>query len=260
MPKFSANLSTMFQEHPFLDRFAAAKSAGFDAVEFQFPYAFPVADVVSRVEALGLEVILFNLPPGDFARGERGIACLPGREAEFRDGIDLALSYALPLRCKTLNCLAGLLPEAVSRDEAHRTLLANLAMAAERLAANGIQLVIEPINSYDMPRFFVNRSSEALALMEALKPHDVKLQYDVYHMQRMEGELMNTLTRLLPRIGHIQIADNPGRHEPGTGEINFPAVFRHLDVIGYTGLVGCEYTPKAGTVDGLVWREQMGLA
>jgi hydroxypyruvate isomerase len=259
MPRFSANLSTMFQEHPFLDRFEAAKKAGFDAVEFQFPYAFTISDIAARVRDLGLEVILFNLPPGDFARGERGIACHPGREAEFRDGIGQALDYAGVLACKTMNCLAGLLPEDVSRAAAQATLLGNLSAAASALAESGVQLVIEPINSYDMPRFLVNRSSEALQLMDQLKPHDVKLQYDVYHMQRMEGELFQSLTRLLPRIGHIQIADNPGRNEPGSGEINFPNLFRHLDQIGYAGWVGCEYTPKAGTLAGLGWRESMGL-
>lgn len=258
MTRFSANLSTLFSELPFLDRFAAARTAGFDAVEFQFPYAFDRADIAARVKDLGLDVILFNLPPGDFAAGERGIACHPGREAEFKTGIDEALRYAEVLNCRMMNCLAGLLPQNTSKDEGARALFGNLSVAAPALAKAGVQLVVEPINSYDMPRFFLNRSSEAIELLDRLRPHDVKLQYDVYHMQRMEGELFNSLGKLLPRIGHIQIADNPGRNEPGTGEINFPNLFRHLATIGYRGWIGCEYNPKAGTLEGLGWRETMG--
>lgn len=260
MPRFSANLSTMFQEHSFLDRFEAARREGFDAVEFQFPYAFAPEEIAARVKALALEVVLFNLPPGDFSKGERGIACHPGRASEFREGLALARRYAAALGCRTVNCLAGILPQQVSREAGREALLANLSVAAAEMAESGIQLVIEPINSHDMPGFFLNRSSEALALMDELRPLEVKLQYDVYHMQRMEGELFQSLTRLLPRIGHIQIADNPGRHEPGTGEINFPNLFRLLDRIGYAGRVGCEYTPRAGTHEGLAWRDSMGLA
>jgi hydroxypyruvate isomerase len=260
MPRFSANLSTMFTEVPFLDRFSAARAAGFAAVEFQFPYAFPAEDIARRAEKQGLEIVLFNLPPGDFAGGERGIACLPGREVEFREGIAQALAYAARLNCRKINCLAGLKPESVAAGVARSTLTRNLSVAASLLAENSIQLLIEPINSFDMPRFFLNRSAEALAVMDDVRPCDVKLQYDVYHMQRMEGELFATLERLLPRIGHIQIADVPGRHEPGSGEINFPNLFRHLDGLGYAGWVGCEYTPKSGTHAGLAWRDAMGLS
>ena len=256
MPKFAANISTMFTEVPFLDRFAAAKAQGFRAVEFQFPYPFALADIAVRVEDLDLEVVLFNLPPGNFEAGERGIACHPGRQREFEAGIGEALRYAKRLRCRKLNCLAGLLPDGVSRDAGLAPLLQNLSVAAESLTENGIQLLMEPINTFDMPRFFLSRSSEALSVMDALRPLDGKLQYDVYHMERMEGELFTFLKRLLPRLGHIQIADTPGRHEPGTGEINFPNLFRHLDAAGYDGWVGCEYFPSASTAEGLRWMQE----
>lgn len=245
----------MFTELPFLDRFAAAQAAGFKAVEFQFPYQFRPEDIAARVNGLGLKVVLFNLPPGDFAAGERGIACHPGRRREFAGGITRAMHYASLLDCRTINCLAGVRPAAVPREQSLAELQHNLSVAAAALAESNIQLVIEPINTHDMPGFLLNHSADAVAVMDNLKPHDVKLQYDVYHMQRMEGELLNTLTRLLPRIGHVQIADTPGRHEPGTGEINFRSVFRHLDTIGYDGWVGCEYTPVASTVAGLGWRD-----
>ncbi len=255
MPRFSANISTLFTELPFLERFAAARSAGFDAVEFQFPYEFTPEAISERVKDNGLAAVLFNLPPGNFAAGERGIACHPGREGEFAAGVGEALHYAGILDCRTINCLAGLLPTHVSQADGRTVLKENLSVAAGILAKNGIQLVIEAINSFDMPRFFLNRSADAMALIDELRPFDVKFQYDVYHMQRMEGELFATIQRLLPRIGHIQIADVPGRHEPGTGEINFPNLFRHLDAIGYSGWVGCEYVPRKSTGEGLVWSQ-----
>ena len=253
MPRFSANVSTLFTELPFLDRFAAAREAGFEAVEFQFPYEFTPQEIAARVKDAGLMVVLFNLPPGDFAAGERGLACHPRREKEFAEGVSEALRYAAMLDCRTINCLAGLLPLKVSEAEGRMALKTNLSVAAGIMAKNGIQLVIEAINSFDMPRFFLNRSADAEVLMDELQPLDVKFQYDVYHMQRMEGELFNTVRRLLPRIGHIQIADVPGRHEPGTGEINFPNLFRHLDAIGYGGWVGCEYVPRTSTGQSLAW-------
>ncbi len=253
MPRFSANVSTLFTELPFLDRFAAAREAGFEAVEFQFPYDFTPQEIAARVKDAGLMVVLFNLPPGDFAAGERGLACHPRREKEFAAGVSEALRYAAMLDCRTINCLAGLLPIKTSEAEGRMALKTNLSVAASIMAKNGIQLVIEAINSFDMPRFFLNRSADAEVLMDELQPLDVKFQYDVYHMQRMEGELFNTVRRLLPRIGHIQIADVPGRHEPGTGEINFPNLFRHLDAIGYGGWVGCEYVPRTSTGKSLAW-------
>jgi hydroxypyruvate isomerase len=259
MPRFSANVSTLFTELPFLDRFAAAREAGFEAVEFQFPYDFTPQEIAARVKDAGLMVVLFNLPPGDFAAGERGLACHPRREKEFAAGVSEALRYAAMLDCRTINCLAGLLPIMTSEAEGRMALKTNLSVAAGIMAKNGIQLVIEAINSFDMPRFFLNRSADAEVLMDELQPLDVKFQYDVYHMQRMEGELFNTVRRLLPRIGHIQIADVPGRHEPGTGEINFPNLFRHLDAIGYGGWVGCEYVPRTSTGKSLAWlRTWMG--
>lgn len=259
MPRFSANISTLFTELPFLDRFLAARDAGFEAVEFQFPYDFAPQEIAARVNETGLRVVLFNLPPGDFAAGERGFACHPGRDKEFATGVSDALRYAAMLGCGTINCLAGLLPPDVSQAEGRMAFKTNLSVAAGIMAKNGIQLVIEAINSLDMPRFLLNRSADAERLMDELQPLDVKFQYDVYHMQRMEGELFNTIRQLLPRIGHIQIADVPGRHEPGTGEINFPNLFRHLDAIGYDGWVGCEYIPRTSTAESLAWsRTWMG--
>ncbi len=259
MPRFAANLSMLFTELPFLDRFAAARAVGFAAVEFQFPYAHAVAELSSRVKDNGLEVVLFNLPPGEFEIGERGIACLPGREAEFASGVEVALRYANELNCPKINCLAGFKPAGLDRGEALAVLLSNLSYAAGKLSDHAIQLIVEPLNTFDMPGFLLNRSADALAVMDALGPANVKLQYDLYHMQRMEGELMATLSRLLPRIGHIQLADVPGRHEPGTGEINYRNVFSHIDTIGYDGWVGCEYKPLTTTQDGLGWLAAHGI-
>lgn len=259
MIKFAANLSTMFGEVPFLERFAAARKAGFKAVEFQFPYAFGANDVAARSRDSGLEVVLFNLPPGDFDKGERGIACHPDRIAEFQEGVDRALEYAAALSCRTINCLAGIKPAELDRSEAFDTLCENLSYAAKRLQEKGVALVIEPINGIDIPGFFLNRSSEAMAAIDQVASPNLKLQYDLYHMQRTEGELSATLTRLMPRIGHIQIADPPARHEPGTGEINFPNMLKHIDALGYAGWIGCEYKPRGGTEDGLSWLTDMGF-
>jgi hydroxypyruvate isomerase len=253
MPRFCANISMLFTEQPFLDRFAAASSAGFAAVECQFPYVAPPGDIADRLERHGLAHVLINLPAGDWSKGDRGIACDPSRVGEFRDGVGHALSYAAAMKCRMINCLAGIKPAHVPRETALATMSANIAFAANELARAGIELVIEPINRFDVPGFLLNRSSEALDVIDAAGAGGVKLQYDIYHMQRMEGELAATIERLLPRIGHIQIADTPGRHEPGTGEINFPFLFKHLDRLGYRGWVGCEYSPASGTVDGLGW-------
>jgi hydroxypyruvate isomerase len=253
MPKFCANLSMLFNEHPFLDRFAAAARAGFKGVEFLFPYVAPKADLAERLGANGLTQVLFNLPPGHWDKGERGIACHPDRVGEFNDGVGQAIDYAKALDCRMINCLAGIAPKDVPREKALETLVSNVSFAAAALEREGILLVIEPINFYDIPGFLLNRSADGIAVIEASKSANVKLQYDLYHMQRMEGELAATSEKLLPRIGHIQLADNPGRNEPGTGEINYPFLFSHLDRIGYTGWIGCEYRPKAGTVEGLGW-------
>jgi hydroxypyruvate isomerase len=255
MPRFAANLSYLFAEHDFLDRFAAARRAGFSAVEFHFPYGYSAAEIADVSTAADVEIVLFNLPPGDWTAGDRGIACHPARMSEFREGVGLAIDYAKALRVARLNCLAGLHPEGVSTDRARLTLLENLRFAAQALARENIALVIEPINTRDMPGFFVSTSRQALALIDAVGNDNLKLQYDIYHAQVMEGNLAVTLQENLARIGHIQLADNPGRHEPGSGEINFPFLFAHLDRIGYTGWIGCEYAPAATTEAGLIWLE-----
>lgn len=253
MPRFAANLTLLFTELPFLERFAAARTAGFSAVECQFPYAHDKAALVEQLQAHGLQQVLLNLPAGDWDAGERGIACHPDRVAEFRAGIDRAIDYATALACPQVNCLAGIVPAGVSPAQAEATFIDNLRHAAARLQSAGIRLLIEPINRYDIPGFFLTTTAQAAALIEAVGSDNLYIQYDLYHAQRMEGELAATVQKHLPRIAHIQLADNPGRHEPGTGEINFAFLFRHLDAIGYTGWVGCEYKPQAGTVDGLGW-------
>ncbi len=253
MPKFAANLSMLFTEHDFLDRFSAAASAGFRGVEYLFPYDYPAADVSRTLRNAGLEQVLFNLPSGDWAAGERGIACLPDRVDEFKTGVAKAISYANALGCKRVNCLAGKVPVGVAREDAHGTFVTNLRFAAAELERAGIALVAEAINTYDIPAFFLARSDQAFAIVEEVGSKNLTLQYDIYHMQRMEGELAATMRANLARIGHVQLADNPGRHEPGTGEINYPFLFDFLDAIGYTGWIGCEYVPSNGTVDGLGW-------
>jgi len=257
MPRFAANLSMLFTELPFLERFAAARAAGFTAVEYLFPYDYPKEELAARLRAHGLKQVLHNLPAGDWAKGERGIACHPNRVDEFRAGVDRAIAYAHALDCGQLNCLAGKLPAGVSPEKAHATLAANLGYAAETLRAAGIRLLVEPINTFDIPGFFLNRTAQAIALIEEVGPDNLLLQYDVYHAQRMEGELAATLQRHLARIGHIQVADNPGRNEPGTGEIHYPFLFRQLDALGWKGYVGCEYKPRTTTLEGLDWIEEM---
>ena len=257
MPRFAANLSMLFTEAPLLERFGRAARAGFKAVELQFPYEQPA--VLLREELLrhGLEMVLHNLPAGDWAAGDRGIAANPARVAEFRAGVARAVEYATVLKVPRLNCLAGRLPAGVSAAEVRATLVDNLRFAAAALHEVGIDLLIEPINRFDVPGFVVQRSDEAIALMDEVGAPNLKLQYDIYHQQRTEGELAATLERLLPRIGHIQLADNPGRHEPGTGEIAWPFLLAHLQRIGYTGHLGCEYKPAAGTEAGLGWMETL---
>ncbi len=255
MPKFAANLTFLFNELHFMERFAAAAHAGFKAVEYMAPYPYAAHELKAALQANGLVQALFNLPAGDWDNGERGIACIPGREAEFRAGVARAIAYAQALDCKKINCLSGKLPADVSRDAARAALIGNLTYAAAVLKREDVMLVMEPINSFDIPGYFVNRTAEALDILDAVGSDNLFIQYDIYHAQRMEGELGNTLKNHLSRIGHIQIADTPGRHEPGTGEINYAWLLRHIDAIGYDGWIGCEYKPATTTVDGLDWMQ-----
>jgi len=253
MPRFAANLTLLFTEVPFLDRFERAARAGFDAVECQLPYAHPASEIRARLDAQGLRMVLHNLPPGDWAAGERGIACLPGRQAEFRAGLERAIDYAQGLGVPQLNCLAGLAPPGVPRTTLHGTLVDNLAFAAERLRRAGLRLLVEPINGFDMPGFFVDRPSQAFALLDEVADDNLYVQYDCYHAHRTEGGLLDVLDAELARIAHLQVADHPGRHEPGTGEIDHAALFAELDRLGYAGWVGAEYLPATGTEAGLGW-------
>lgn len=256
MPRFAANLSFLYAEHGFVERFAAARRDGFAAVEFHFPYAYDMRELVAAQRRESLETVLFNLPPGDWAAGERGIACHPQRVQDFQDGIALAIDYARALGCPRLNCLAGLRQPGISEARMRETLIENLRFAAFTLKHAGIELLMEPINSRDMPGFFVNTTRQALDIMAAVGSDNLRLQYDIYHAQVMEGDLARTLENNLARIGHIQLADNPGRHEPGSGEINFPFLLRHLDRIGYGGWIGCEYQPATTTTAGLGWLKE----
>jgi hydroxypyruvate isomerase len=253
MPRFAANLTMLFNELDFLDRFDAAHRAGFTGVEYLFPYAYERELLVEKLSSRGLAQVLHNLPAGDWGKGERGIACLPDRVGEFRDGVGKAIEYAKALGCKQLNCLAGVLPSGLDRRAAQETLVKNLRFAAHALEAEKIRLLVEPINTRDVPGFFLCRSQQAIDLMNEVGDSNLYLQYDAYHMQIMEGDLVPTIERNLARIAHVQIADNPGRHEPGTGEINYSFIFNRLDAAGYGGWVGCEYKPRAGTAAGLGW-------
>jgi hydroxypyruvate isomerase len=253
MPRFAANLSMMFNEVPFLDRFARARAAGFEAVEFLFPYDFPAAEIATRLKDSGLSQVLFNAPPGDWAAGERGQAALPGRQAEFREGVKRALDYAAALSCPRLHLMAGLTPAGVARDTLLSVYAANLAWAAEECGKAGVKPVIEPINHRDIPGFFLNTTDEAAAIIQAVGPERLGLQFDLYHCQITEGDLVKTAERHLPLIAHMQVADNPGRNEPGTGEVNWPFVFQAIDALGFRGWIGCEYRPKGETEAGLGW-------
>jgi len=253
MPRFAANLSMLFTEAPLLERFVRAARAGFTAVEIQFPYELPAEQLQQALKRNKLQLVLHNLPVGDWAAGERGIACLPGRIEEFRAGVDKALAYATALGTPQLNCLAGIRPADITAQESRHVLIDNLRYAATKLKARGLKLLIEPVNTKDIPGFFLSGTQQALDLIAEVGADNLFLQYDVYHAQRMEGDLANTLTAHIGQIAHIQIADNPGRHEPGTGEIDYPFLFAHLDRIGYTGWIGCEYKPAATTEAGLGW-------
>jgi hydroxypyruvate isomerase len=257
MPKFAANLTMLFNELPFLDRFEAAAKADFKAVEFLFPYAWPAQEIKQRLDAHGLTLVLHNLPAGNWEAGERGIACHPDRVEEFRAGVATAISYAKALGVGQLNCLAGKAPAGVSETVLRETLVANLRLAAAELKQAGLRLLIEPINTFDIPGFYLTGTAQAVALLDEVGADNAFVQYDIYHAQRMEGELAATMQKQLGRIGHIQLADNPGRNEPGTGEINYPFLFAHLDRIGYDGWIGCEYKPATTTQAGLGWRQAL---
>ena len=253
MPRFAANLTMLFNEVPFLDRFERAAKAGFTAVEFLFPYAYPVAELKERLVAHKLELVLHNLPAGDWDAGERGIACHPDRVEEFRDGVARAIEYGRALGVPQINCLAGKTPPGVADELLRKTFVENLRYAAAELKKAGIRLLIEPINTFDIPGFYLNRTAQALDIIDEVGSDNFYVQYDIYHAQRMEGELIATMRKHLARIGHIQLADNPGRNEPGTGEIHYDHVFAALDGMGYAGWVGCEYKPATTTEAGLAW-------
>jgi hydroxypyruvate isomerase len=254
MPRLAANLSMMFNEVDFLDRFAAAAKAGFKGVEFLFPYDFPAAEIRKRLDDNGLTQVLFNAPPGDWAAGERGTASLPGRQGEFRDGIRKALDYADALGCRLVHCMAGI-PKGVDPVTAAAVYANNLAYAAEQASAQGVKIVIEPINQRDMPGFHLATQEQGAAIVAAIGSDKLGLQFDVYHCQIAQGDITKRMAALMPVISHMQIADVPARNEPGTGEIGWKYVFAQMDALGYQGWVGCEYRPAGETVAGLGWRQ-----
>jgi hydroxypyruvate isomerase len=256
MPKFAANLTMLFNEKPFLERFALAKIGGFKAVEFLFPYAFKASEIKSALDNNALKLVLHNLPAGDWDAGERGIACHPDRVAEFRSGVAKAIEYASILGVPQLNCLAGKTPEGVDPALVNDTFVGNLQFAAAELKKSGLKLLIEPINTFDIPGFYLSKTAQGIAILDAVAADNAFLQYDIYHAQRMEGELANTIQKYFDRIAHIQLADNPGRNEPGTGEINYSYLFDFLARLGYTGYIGCEYKPLKTTEAGLHWMDQ----
>ncbi|KWR87929.1 2-oxo-tetronate isomerase [Cupriavidus sp. IDO] len=253
MPRFAANLSMMYNEHAFLDRFAAAAADGFRAVEYLFPYEHPASEIRARLDANGLTQALFNAPPGDWAAGERGVAALPGREADFRDAFGRALEYAGVIGNEKVHVMAGLIPAGADRARCRATYLENLAFAASAAAAQGVTVLIEPINTRDMPGYFLNRQDDGQAICKEVGASNLKVQFDCYHCQIVEGDLAVKLKRDMAGIGHIQIAGVPDRHEPDLGELNYPYLFDVIDGLGYDGWIGCEYRPRAGTSAGLGW-------
>ena len=265
MPRFAANLTMLYNEHAFLDRFAAAAADGFKGVEFLFPYAFAATELAQRLSDQGLEQVLFNAPPGDWDAGERGLACLPGREAEFRAGILQALEYAQALKCPRIHVMAGLAPAGMDRTSLQATYESNLAWAAEQAQPCGVDVLIEPINPRDMPRFFLNRQDEAHRIVQAIGAPNLKVQFDLYHCQIVEGDVAMKIRQYLPtgRVAHFQLAGVPMRHEPDLGELNYGYLFNVLDEVAaecdWQGWVGCEYRPVRGavagaTTAGLGWR------
>ena len=253
MPRFCANISMLFKELEFPERFEAAAHAGFKAVEIQFPYGWSKSQLGEIARHAGVEVVLINIPAGDSEKGDRGLGCLPGRVAEFREGVAKAIEYSRALGCKQMNCLAGVTPPDVQVAKLHETYVWNLRYAAVELARHGMTLLVEPINTQTVPGFYLNNSAQALALMDEVGAANLKLQYDLFHMRMMGDDLAKTLEANLARIGHMQFADVPGRHEPGTGEIDFPRLFDLVDRLGYQGWIGAEYVPAGKTEDGLAW-------
>ena len=253
MPRFDANLTFLFNEVDFMERFERASRAGFKGVEFLFAYGWKKGELAEKLDRYGLELVLHNLPPGDWSAGERGIACLPGREGAFQDSVGLAIEYAKALKCPRLNCLVGLTPRDVPADRVRRTLVDNLRFAAAALEKENIRLLVEALNDKDIPGFYLTHTRDALQLIEEVNHPNIWLQYDIYHMQITEGNLTRNILDNLAHIAHIQLADNPGRHEPGTGEINFTNLFRFIDEAGYDGWIGLEYKPAGVTEDGLEW-------
>ena len=256
MTKLAANLSTMFCEVPFLERFERAARAGFSAVEFQFPYKFSASDVAGELKRNRLEIVLFNMPPGDLAAGERGHASLPEARERFAESIGIALDYALKIGCRQLHCMAGVLSGDASMDEREDTFVDNLLHAARVLAPHGIRALIEPLNPYDTPNYFLTSVDQAAGIVRRVGSDQVRIQYDLYHQSRTRGELLATFDRHRELIAHIQIAGNPGRHEPDAGEIDYRFVLQALEARGYAGFVGCEYTPAGETDAGLGWARE----
>ena len=257
MPQFAANLTMLFNESPFMERFEKAAKSGFQAVEFLFPYSYSAHEIRQQLDQNTLQLVLHNLPAGDWDAGERGIACHPNRIEEFRTGVSRAIEYAHILGVKQLNCLAGIIPSGVSSDLLRKTFIANLQFAAAELKKANIKLLIEPINTFDIPGFYLSKTQQALDILNEVASDNLFIQYDIYHAQRMEGELCKTLEANLSKIAHIQLADNPGRHEPGTGEINYGHLFKFIDSIGYRGWIGCEYRPASSTEAGLGWIQSL---
>ena len=257
MPRFAANLSMLFTEVAFLDRFERAAKAGFQAVEFLFPYGNTAEEIKQRLDANKLTLVLHNLPPGNWDAGERGIGCHPDRVDEFRQGVAKGITYARALGVNQLNCLAGKIPSGVEESKLRSTFVSNLKYAAGEFKKAGLRLLIEPINYYDIPGFYLNRTEQAVRILDEVGADNAFVQYDIYHAQRMEGELAATAQKYFDRIGHMQLADNPGRNEPGTGEINWSFLFAHIDRIGYKGWIGCEYKPLTSTEAGLGWLKRI---
>jgi hydroxypyruvate isomerase len=258
MPKFAANLTMLFNEVPFMERFALAAKAGFEGVEYLFPYDFDREALRAALDLHGLTQVLHNLPAGNWAGGERGIAVLPDRIDEFRRGVATAIDYATALGCKQVNCLSGIAPVGVSDEVLRNTFVSNLKLAADEFEKHEIRLLIEPINRFDIPGFYLNTPDQAASVIAEVGSGNLFIQYDLYHQQRTEGELIGTFQKHQAKIAHIQLADNPGRNEPGTGEIAWPFVFRTLDALGYDGWIGCEYKPRTTTAEGLGWLTDIG--
>jgi hydroxypyruvate isomerase len=259
MPKFAANLSMLFTEVDFPERFAAAAAAGFEGVEFLFPYAWSADDLAGRLHEAGLAQVLFNLPPGDWEAGERGLAAIPGRQGEFRDGVGRAIEYARVLGCSQVHCMAGVATPDLDGAAMEEAYVDNLGWAAAACAEAGVRLLIEPLNDRDVPGYLLSGSDQARRVIEAVNSDNLFLQFDVYHMQIMEGDLATSIAANMDIIHHFQIAGVPDRHEPSRGEVNYPFLFAHIDALGYDGWIGCEYRPAAATADGLGWLAPWGI-